>query len=166
MKYDVTVGGRTFDIHVDGEGVTIAGRRVSGRLVAIPGTPLVRLSVGGVSRTYAMTRVAGGWKIQHDGRVWMVDTVDERSRSLRRLLGSPELRQDDGIVRAPMPGLVVRLEVEEGQRVAAGAGLLVLEAMKMENEIRSVSGGTVKRILVRSGQVVEKGSDLVEIQQG
>ncbi len=166
MKYDVTVGGRTFDLHVDGETVTIAGRSVSGRLVAIPASPLVRLSVDGVSRTYAMTRVPGGWKIQRDGRVWMVEIIDERSRSLRRLVGSPKARRDDGMVRAPMPGLVVRLEVEQGQQVAAGAGLLILEAMKMENEIRAASGGIVKRILVRPGQAVEKGSDLVEMQQG
>jgi len=67
-----------------------------------------------------------------------------------------------------MPGLVLRLEVEEGQAVRIGTGLLVLEAMKMENEIRAVEVGVVRKILVRAGQAVEKGAVLVEIspQQG
>jgi biotin carboxyl carrier protein len=63
-----------------------------------------------------------------------------------------------------MPGLVVRLEVEPGQTLAPGAGVLVLEAMKMENEIRSPGGGRVKAVLVHPGQVVEKGQVLVEFE--
>jgi biotin carboxyl carrier protein len=63
-----------------------------------------------------------------------------------------------------MPGLVVRLEVEPGQTLPPGAGVLVLEAMKMENEIRSPGGGRVKAVLVRPGQAVEKGQVLVEFE--
>jgi pyruvate carboxylase subunit B len=64
-----------------------------------------------------------------------------------------------------MPGLVLRLEVETGQRIEAGAGLLVLEAMKMENEIRAPVGGVVERIQVGAGQAVEKGAVLIEIAE-
>jgi len=67
------------------------------------------------------------------------------------------------MVRAPMPGMVLRVEVESGQKVASGSGLLVLEAMKMENEIRAGSAGVIKQIFVRPGQAVEKGADLLEI---
>jgi pyruvate carboxylase subunit B len=63
-----------------------------------------------------------------------------------------------------MPGLVVRLEVEPGQTVAPGGGVLVLEAMKMENELRSPAGGRVRAVLVRAGQAVEKGQTLVEFE--
>jgi pyruvate carboxylase subunit B len=63
-----------------------------------------------------------------------------------------------------MPGLVVRLEVEPGQAVVAGAGVLVLEAMKMENELRAPAGARVKAVLVRPGQAVEKGQVLVEFE--
>jgi biotin carboxyl carrier protein len=61
-----------------------------------------------------------------------------------------------------MPGLVVRIPVAEGQKIAAGASLLVLEAMKMENELRASGEGTVKTIRVRAGQAVEKGEVLIE----
>ncbi|MBI2072612.1 MAG: acetyl-CoA carboxylase biotin carboxyl carrier protein subunit [Gemmatimonadetes bacterium] len=62
-----------------------------------------------------------------------------------------------------MPGLVLRVDVEAGQEIAAGAGLVVLEAMKMENEIRSSGPGRVKSVLVEPGQAVEKGTPLVEV---
>jgi pyruvate carboxylase subunit B len=118
-----------------------------------------------------MSRSAEGWLVQHGGRTWPVEIVDERTRSLRQMVGTkkPVGAGGAGAVRAPMPGLVLRLEVEEGQTVLAGDGLLVLEAMKMENEIRSSEAGVVKRILVRAGQAVEKGAVLVELaakQQG
>jgi len=67
-------------------------------------------------------------------------------------------------VRSPMPGMVVRCEVSEGTIVAAGDGLLILEAMKMENEIRATRNGTVKKILVRGRQVVDKGELLLIIE--
>jgi pyruvate carboxylase subunit B len=63
-----------------------------------------------------------------------------------------------------MPGMVVRCEVSEGTIVAAGDGLLILEAMKMENEIRAARNGTVKKLLVRDRQVVDKGELLLIIE--
>jgi len=69
-----------------------------------------------------------------------------------------------GGTSTPMPGLVLRLEVDEGQSVTPGMGLVVLEAMKMENEIRAQSAGTVRRIHVKTGQAVEKGTPLLEIE--
>src|SRR2546422_4321868 len=65
--------------------------------------------------------------------------------------------------RAPMPGLVVRVEVADGQRVDAGAGLVVVEAMKMENELRAPRAGMVQTVHVAVGQAVEKGMPLVTL---
>jgi pyruvate carboxylase subunit B len=62
-----------------------------------------------------------------------------------------------------MPGLVLRVEVEEGQSVAAGDGLVVLEAMKMENEIKAPVDGRVTAVHVNDGQAVDKGTILVEV---
>ncbi len=64
-------------------------------------------------------------------------------------------------VRAPMPGLVLRVAVEDGQEVAPGDTLLVLEAMKMENAIKASAAGRVKQVAVRSGDAVEKGALLI-----
>ena len=62
-----------------------------------------------------------------------------------------------------MPGLIVRVNVTEGDSVTAGQGLVVMEAMKMENELRSAASGTVLRVLVAPGTAVEKGAILVEL---
>jgi len=69
----------------------------------------------------------------------------------------------DGRVKAPIPGLITRLMVEEGQSVEAGQPLVVLEAMKMENEIRAPREGTVQRLNVQPGQTVFLGELLIEI---
>jgi pyruvate carboxylase subunit B len=61
-----------------------------------------------------------------------------------------------------MPGLVVRVMVNPGQTVEAGKGLVVLEAMKMENELRATTHGVVQRVVVTAGQPVEKGQPLIE----
>ena len=66
-----------------------------------------------------------------------------------------------GEIRAPMPGLVLRVAVSEGQAVEAGETLVVLEAMKMENAIKAPAAGTVERVAVEAGQAVEKGAVLV-----
>jgi len=62
-----------------------------------------------------------------------------------------------------MPGLVVRIPVAEGQRVAAGAGLVVVEAMKMENELKAAHAAVVLKIHIAPGSVVEKGAVLVTL---
>ena len=63
-----------------------------------------------------------------------------------------------------MPGLVVRVNVRPGDQVRPGQGLVVMEAMKMENELRAHAGGRVKTVLVAAGMAVEKGTVLVELE--
>lgn len=65
-------------------------------------------------------------------------------------------------IKAPMPGLVLNVMVEEGQEVNKGDNLLVLEAMKMENIIKSPSSGNVKKIRVNKGDKVEKNEILIQ----
>ena len=90
--------------------------------------------------------------------------VDERTRHIRSLTGGADRQRGAGALRAPMPGLVVRILVEPGQAVARGGGLVVLEAMKMENELKAAADGTVKTVRVGTGEPVEKGQVLVEFE--
>ena len=145
------------------ETVRLGSRTIQAGMVSIPGSPLRRVAIDGVSRTYALLRSPDGWVVQRGGRSWPVEVSDERTRSIRQMVGVKKASAAGGSVKAPMPGLVLRLEVEEGQPVSVGTGLLVLEAMKMENEIRAAESGIVKKILVRAGQAVEKGAVLLEI---
>jgi len=67
-------------------------------------------------------------------------------------------------VRSPMPGRIVRVMAAPGAQVAAGDGLVIVEAMKMENELRAARGGTVRTVHVREGQAVDGGALLVELE--
>jgi biotin carboxyl carrier protein len=100
----------------------------------------------------------GKLKLQTGSREFIAEVIDPRAWSGRRH-GSVEAEGRQQIV-APMPGKVVRLLVREGDRVEAGQGLLVVEAMKMQNEIRSPKNGAVERILVKEGQPVNAGDVL------
>lgn len=163
MKYLVEVGGRSFEVEVLGPEVRVGDRTFSAVLLRVAGTPLCQLLWDAGSRSYALTRHRDGWMIQRGGQAWVAEVVDQRTQALRALKLDRGRRDAPGLVRAPMPGLVLRVEVEVGQPVAAGAGLVVLEAMKMENEIRSPGPGTVRAILVEPGQAVEKGAPLIEV---
>ena len=88
----------------------------------------------------------------------MVPGTGPVTRSAGQKAGGPTT------LKAPMPGLVVRVAVEAGAKVEAGAPLVVLEAMKMENELRATSAGVVKGVKVKAGQAVEKGQVLVEFE--
>ncbi|NJE05907.1 acetyl-CoA carboxylase biotin carboxyl carrier protein subunit [Thermococcus sp. M36] len=69
----------------------------------------------------------------------------------------------EGVVTAPMPGKILKILVKEGENVKTGQGLLILEAMKMENEIPAPKDGVVKKILVKEGDTVDTGQTLIEL---
>lgn len=163
MRYAVTVGEQTFDIEVDGDAVRIDGKETPASLVGIPSTPLRQLVLGSRSRTLAVLREGETWLVQWAGERVAVTVLDERSRRLQAMAAKHGSSGGGAVVRAPMPGLVLRVEVEVGQHVTAGTGLLVLEAMKMENEIAAPTAGVVTGIRVGAGEAVEKGVALVEI---
>lgn len=97
---------------------------------------------------------------RHVVHVEVVDLRTLRMRKAQEEVGAPE--GPAGIV-APMPGKVIAVLVEEGQTVKKGQGLVVVEAMKMENELRAPKAGIVKNVTVSEGQVVEGGVALMMI---
>jgi pyruvate carboxylase subunit B len=163
MKYTVAIAGQAFTVEIAGEGVRMNGRVVRAQLQTVPHTPLRQVVVDGASRTFAMVRGREGWAVSHAGECWTAEVQDERARHIRELTAQRTGARRSGAVRAPMPGLVLRVNVEVGQSVEEGAGLVVLEAMKMENEIRAPSAGEIIEIRVEPGEAVEKGVPLVEI---
>jgi biotin carboxyl carrier protein len=165
VKYLVTIGSQTLDVEVDGGRVLVGGEAVETHLMAVAGTPLYHLLLGGESWTVAVQPLdgAGRWALGAVGERVEVAAVDERARQAEALTERRGPRASGGIVVAPMPGLVVRVEVAPGQRVEAGAGLVVVEAMKMENELRAAGPGVVEAVHVAVGQAVEKGAPLVTV---
>jgi len=91
-----------------------------------------------------------------------VQALDERARAVRSLRAATGGPVGIEPIRAPMPGLVSRVLVSPGEEVKAGTRLIVMEAMKMENELRAKAAGRVKAVPVQPGTAVEKGTVLVE----
>ena len=174
MKYAVLVGSQEVEVEITGEQIVVGGKVVDAHLETLPQGPMRDLVMDGTTTRMAVGYEQGYWMVQVDGRSWSVEVVDERAQQIRAMApggdgggggggGRGSVRDGAGLVKAPMPGLVLRWQVEEGQLVQSGSGLVVLEAMKMENQIRASGGGVVRRILVQSGTAVEKGTPLLEI---
>jgi biotin carboxyl carrier protein len=167
MKYEVQIASSNsekktrvieLESHASGWHITLDGSPVDVDAVEIaPNT--ISILLGGQSFEISVTRSPDGKLKLHAGsHEFTAEVVDPRAWSGRRH-GAVEAEGRQQIL-APMPGKVVRLLVKEGDHVEAGQGLLVVEAMKMQNEIRSPKSGTVERILANEGQPVNAGEIL------
>jgi biotin carboxyl carrier protein len=164
VKYHVAIRDRTYVIDVEGGAVTVDGERLETHWAAIPGTPLLHLLLGGDSWTVACPRRSNSrWALGAAGERFEVEVQDDRAKQIEALTGRGRKVVQSGVVKAPMPGLVVRVEVTVGESVEAGAALVVVEAMKMENELRAPQRGVVEQVHVSAGQRVEKGATLVTL---
>ncbi len=141
--------------------------RIGDTIYAVDAVPVGRslrsLLVAGAQHEVAVrVESEGRYAVTADGRQQVVEVADPLTHLARQTRGG---RQAPGpeLVTAYMPGRVVSVLVEPGASVTAGQGLVVLEAMKMQNEIHAERGGTVTRVLVSPGQAVEGGDPLFEI---
>lgn len=167
MRYLVRVNGEDHEVVLGGEGVSYGGAVVRAHLEGErPGTPIRLLTLDGKVHSLLARRHAGrgAYTLWLDGYRYDVEALDERTRAIRALTVDKEVAHGPAPLVAPMPGLVVRVRVKVGDVVQAGQPLVSIEAMKMENELRSKSAGTVKTILAAEGSPVEKGAVLVELE--
>jgi biotin carboxyl carrier protein len=102
-------------------------------------------------------------QIRVDGEMYSVSVIDEQIQKL--IKASPEkFHKKELAIKAVMPGLVIDVTVKEGDSVKAGDALLVVEAMKMQNEVKTPKDGVVKKILVQKGKTVNSGDNLLLIE--
>ena len=165
MKYIVEVNGERVTVDLDGTHAIIDGERISVGLSTVAGTPVHLVRVGEQVHRIVARRGAmrGGWALDIDGERYTVDALDERMRTLRDLTDASQKSSGPAPLLAPMPGLVVRVSVAVGDSVSAGQGLVVVEAMKMENELRATTAGVVTAVRAVPGTAVEKGAVLIEL---
>jgi pyruvate carboxylase subunit B len=166
MKYYVEIGDRTFEVDIGPEGVSVDGRPVEADLQANHGSHLWHLVLDGRSHTLRARRRdgRGDWELEIDGRRHRALALDERSRAIRELAGTAAVSQGPVELTAPMPGLVIKIEVKEEEQVERGQGLVIIEAMKMENELKAMTAGRVVGVRVAPGQAVDKGETLLVIE--
>lgn len=164
-QYRALVGDRTFDITVADGHLVVDGEKKSYTFEVLR-EGYVSLIVDGRSVPVSVEPVGEDQlEVTIDGQRTTVRVKDERDLLLDEF-GLGEDAAAGGEVRAPMPGLVLDVLVKEGDEVTAGQGLLVLEAMKMENELKAPSGGVVTTIHASNGDAVDKDALLIEIESG
>ena len=100
-----------------------------------------------------------------NNRDYLIDVDDKRSLLLKSLQTGELDKSGTHVLQSPMPGLVVKVEVQEGEDVEIGQGLIILEAMKMENELKATGRGKITSVHVAAGAKVEKGERLLTISQ-
>ncbi len=164
MKYTALIGGQEIQVEFEGTLPTVRAR-VGKREYELnlqevePGVFWFNSEDQSIEAT--VTTNGDGYQVRIGNRHLHVELLDGRSAFLRS--SQPD---HDGIaeLRSPMPGKVFRILVEQGDTVEANQGLLVIEAMKMQNEMKSPKRGTIRKLSVEEGMIVNAGDLLVEVE--
>ena len=169
MTFDVEVSGRVFRIevsrHAGKERITVDGRPV--RLDVAPSGRSWSLLVGHRSHEVSIADAGDGTLLVYVDHQLVRATVTAGAASRSRTGGEPvggDQRNGPRRIVAPMPGRIVKVMVRSGDEVRPQQPLLVIEAMKMENELRSATGGMVTDVRVAEGALVESGAVLMTIE--
>ena len=164
MKYSTVIDGETFIIEINSDdGVIIDGQLYDIDFVRIGDSNLYSLLINNESFEALVEEHDGVWQVQMRGDLYAVSVADERAQRMAQRAGSMTPQTGDVIIKAPMPGLVVAIVVEVGQEVAEGDTIVILESMKMENELKTPRDGVVDRIDVEVSQSIEQQQILVII---
>lgn len=144
--------GAGFDVLVNGDRsiVTLAGRRKNEIACIIDRKP------------YVLEYISPE-QIEVNGEAYRVSVIDDRVKSVVKRFGK-DGHKKDLVLKAPMPGLVIDVLVKNGDQVESGQSLVIIEAMKMQNEMKASRQGRIKNLMVKTGQAVNSGEAVVIIE--
>lgn len=165
MKYITTIEGRQFEIEiVDERHVRIGNRLLEVNFESVSGQPVYSLILDGKSFESYVYQGDEDWQVLLRGRQFQAKVEDEREKRLKAAAGGGISEGGELHLKAPMPGLVVAIPVEEGQEIKKGQVLVILESMKMQNELKAPRDGKVDRIRIKPGESVEQKQTLLSVQ--
>lgn len=168
MKYVVTIDDQEVELDVERSGgrasVEVHGKVQPADLVRIGDSPIYSLILGSRSYEVAVHRKNGVYTVVLEGQSYDARVMDELDLMMAGSSGAGARAQKGEVIKAPMPGVVVGVSVEEGGEVSPGQGVVTLEAMKMENELRAETAGVVKEVRAEVGRGVSQGEILVVIE--
>ena len=165
MKYITIVEDKQYLIEIiDEKHVSVDGKIYNIDFESVSGQPVYSLIVDGKSHEAYVQEGDDNWQVLMRGRLYPVKVEDEREKRLRVAAGGGVAETGEFHLKAPMPGLVIAIPVAEGQDVEKGQVLVILESMKMQNELKAPRDGKVSRIKVKPGESVEQKQALLSVQ--
>ncbi|MCX8061095.1 MAG: biotin/lipoyl-binding protein [Anaerolineales bacterium] len=164
VKYVATLDQTEYHVEiVDDKHVVLDGEVREVDFAAVGDQPIFSLLINGKSYEAFVYPHEEEWQVLLLGNLYSVRVEDEREKRLRAAAGGKVTERGEFHLKAPMPGLVVAVPVAEGQRVSKGDVLLILESMKMQNELKSPREGVVSRLRVNAGDSVEQSQTLLSV---
>jgi biotin carboxyl carrier protein len=161
VKYFAAVNGQEYEIEIEDGHVLVDGEAIVVDVSQIGVPELYSILLNGHSYEVLVEEKRQEYAVTLAGQQFHVQVEDERSRRLNAGRKGPLVPTGELVVKAPIPGLVVKVLVSEGEDIPEDHPLVILEAMKMENEIRSLRAGVVRSVDVVAGQRVEQGAALL-----
>jgi biotin carboxyl carrier protein len=166
MKYITTIGDQEFEVDViSSRQVSVNGTVYDVDFEPVSGQPVFSLLVnGGSYQGHIYESDEEGVQVMLRGTLYSVTVEDEREKRLRAAAGGGVVGSGEFVLKSPMPGLIVQVPVKEGDQVAQGDVLVILESMKMQNELKAPREGTITRVMVKQSDSVEQKQALVSLE--
>jgi biotin carboxyl carrier protein len=164
MKYIATLGDQEYTIEIiDDNRIMVDGVLYEMDFESISGQPVFSLLIEGKNHEAYVFPDDTQWEVLLRGILYPVVVEDEREKRLRSSFGGGPSSSEEFYLKAPMPGLVISVPAEEGMEVKQGDVLLILESMKMQNELKSPKKGIISRVRVEKGDHVERKQTLLSV---
>lgn len=163
MKYVTTIEDREFTVEIiDEKHIRVNDQVLEVDFMPVNGQPVYSLLISGRSYEAYVYPEEKDWQVLLRGRQYQAQVEDEREKRLKTA-GGVNVEGGEFHLKAPMPGLVVSIPVSEGQVIKKGEVVVILESMKMQNELKSPKDGTVHRIRIKPGESVEQRQAILSV---
>ena len=163
MKYVTTINNKKFEVDIRNDNsVWVNGKKREVDFLAL-GPALYSIIMDTIQHEVVVEGAEDSVEVLLNGRLYTGTVLDERSQLMRSRRGGLEADSGEVTIRAPMPGLIAAVLCNEGDAVEAGQTLVILESMKMQNELKAPRAGTVQRVSVAANQTVEQRKVLITL---
>lgn len=164
MKYITSIDGHEYEVDIlDDHHVSVDGVTYDVDFMPVGDQPVYSLVVNGTSVEAHVYPNEDLWQVLFHGTMFSASVEDEREKRLRAALAGRVAEHEEYHLKAPMPGMVVSIPVQDGTQVKRGDVLVILESMKMQNELRSPRDGKVTRLRVKTGDRVEQKDTMLSV---
>ena len=159
----VLIDGQTVSFKMEGQKILVDGREVNYEVIREEEDRLL-VKIGDSVEEIIYSEKGEEIELLLSNETVRMEVLSDRDILLKRLESGGPAGHAHSEIKAPMPGLVVKILVADGERVKKGAKLIILEAMKMENEIRAAADSEVAEVLVHEGEIVDKDQTIMKLR--